>query len=196
MSVKGEIQVSIVCIGDSLTFGYGVKKTKSWVSVLSTKIKEKLMNKGIPGNTTTEMKERFIEDVVNYKPSKVIIMCGTNDVFLNRTINNILNNINEMAQMCEINNIVPIILTPLPVKDNIEVKTWFEDMDYKKVNRSLAELRHLLIEYAEEKNITCIDLGAILLEEGKIMEQFLEDGIHVSAEIHNEIAKIMYNSIF
>lgn len=196
MSVKGEIQVSIVCIGDSLTFGYGVKQTKSWVSVLSTKIKEKLMNKGIPGNTTTEMKERFIEDVVNYKPSKVIIMCGTNDVFLNRTINNILNNINEMAQMCEINNIVPIILTPLPVKDNIEVKTWFEDMDYKKVNRSLAELRHLLIEYAEEKNITCIDLGAILLEEGKIMEQFLEDGIHVSAEIHNEIAKIMYNSIF
>ena len=196
MSVKGEIQVSIVCIGDSLTFGYGVKKTKSWVSVLSTKIKEKLMNKGIPGNTTTEMKERFIEDVVNYKPSKVIIMCGTNDVFLNRTINDILNNINEMAQMCEINNIVPIILTPLPVKDNIEVKTWFEDMDYKKVNRSLAELRHLLIEYAEEKNITCIDLGAILLEEGKIMEQFLEDGIHVSAEIHNEIAKIMYNSIF
>lgn len=196
MSVKGEIQVSIVCIGDSLTFGYGVKKTKSWVSVLSTKIKEKLMNKGIPGNTTTEMKERFIEDVVNYKPSKVIIMCGTNDVFLNRTINDILNNINEMAQMCEINNIIPIILTPLPVKDNIEVKTWFEDMDYKKVNRSLAELRHLLIEYAEEKNITCIDLGAILLEEGKIMEQFLEDGIHVSAEIHNEIAKIMYNSIF
>jgi len=196
MSVKGEIQVSIVCIGDSLTFGYGVKKTKSWVSVLSTKIKEKLMNKGIPGNTTTEMKERFIEDVVNYKPSKVIIMCGTNDVFLNRTINDILNNINEMAQMCEINNIVPIILTPLPVKDNIEVKTWFEDMDYKKVNRSLAELRHLLIEYAEEKNITCIDLGAILLEEGKIMEQFLEDGIHVSAEIHNEIAKIMYDSIF
>jgi lysophospholipase L1-like esterase len=101
-----------------------------------------------------------------------------------------------MVQICEINNIVPIIITPLPVKDNIEVKTWFEDMDYKKVNKSLAELRSLLIKYGEEKNITCIDLGTILLNEGKIEEQFLEDGIHISKEIHSEIAEIIYNSIF
>lgn len=188
--------MSIVCIGDSLTFGYGVKETENWVSVLSAKIKENLINKGIPGNTTTEMKERFIEDAVDNKPSKVLIMGGTNDVFLNGTINDILNNINEMAQMCEINNIVPIILTPLSVKDNIEIKTWFEDMDYKKVNRSLVELRHLLIEYAKEKNITCIDLGTILLEEERIMEQFLEDGIHVSKEIHSKIADIIYNSMY
>lgn len=188
--------MSIVCIGDSLTFGYGVKETENWVSVLSTKIKENLINKGIPGNTTTEMKERFIEDVVDNKPSKVLIMGGTNDVFLNSTINDILNNINTMVQMCEINSIIPIILTPLRVKDNLEVKIWFEDMDYKKVNRSLVQLRSLLIKYGEEKNITCIDLGTILLEKGKIMEQFLEDGIHVSEQIHNEIAEIIYNSIF
>ncbi|WP_139355207.1 hypothetical protein [Clostridium saccharobutylicum] len=98
--------------------------------------------------------------------------------------------------MCEINNIIPIILTPLPVKDNIQVKTWFEDMDYKKVNKSLAELSSFLINYGEEKNIKCIDLGALLLEEGKIIDQFLEDGIHVSKDIHSEIAEIIYNLIF
>jgi lysophospholipase L1-like esterase len=188
--------MSIVCIGDSLTFGYGVKETESWVSVLSTKIKEMIINKGIPGNTTTEMKERFIEDVVNYMPSKVLIMGGTNDIFLNSTINDILNNINTVIKMCEINNIVPIILTPLPVKGNVEVKTWFEDMDYKIVNKSLDELRNLLIRYGEEKEIKCIDIGTILLEDRKIIKQFLEDGIHVSAEIHNEIAEIIYNLIF
>lgn len=187
--------MSIVCIGDSLTFGYGVKEKESWVSILSKKIEEKIISKGIPGNTTTEMKERFIEDVVNYKPSKVLIMGGTNDVFLNDGINDILNNIDKMVQICEINNIVPIILTPLPVKDDIEVKIWFDDMDYKKVNRSLAKLRGLLIKYGEVKNITCLDLGTILLNEGKIKEQFLEDGIHVSKEIHSEIAGIIYNLI-
>ncbi|MBC2412095.1 lysophospholipase L1-like esterase [Clostridium saccharobutylicum] len=163
-------KMSIVCIGDSLTFGYGVKESDNWGSILSTKIKENLINKGIPGNTTTEMKERFIEDVVNHKPCKVLIMGGTNDVFLNFRIDDILNNINTMVQMCEINNIIPIILTPLPVKDNIQVKTWFEDMDYKKVNKSLAELSSFLINYGEEKNIKCIDLGALLLEEGKIID--------------------------
>ena len=75
--------MSIVCIGDSLTFGYRVKETEGWVSVLSTKIKERIINKGIPGNTTYEMKERFIKDVIEVKPSKVIIMEGTNDFFLN-----------------------------------------------------------------------------------------------------------------
>lgn len=33
--------MSIVCIGDSLTFGYGVKESDNWGSILSTKIKEK-----------------------------------------------------------------------------------------------------------------------------------------------------------
>jgi acyl-CoA thioesterase-1 len=188
--------VSILCIGDSLTFGYGVKETENWVSILSAKIKEKIINKGIPGNTTTEMKERIAEDVVDNKPSRVLVMGGTNDIFLNSRINDILDNIDTMVQICEINNIVPTILTPLSIKDNIEVKTWFEDMDYKKVNKNLAELRSLLIKYGEEKNITCIDLGTILLNEGKIKEQFLEDGIHVSKEIHSEIAEIIYNSIF
>lgn len=185
----------IVCVGDSLTFGYGVKETESWVSILSKKIKEKIINKGIPGNTTTEMKERFVEDVINCKPDKVFIMGGTNDVFLNSRINDILDNIDTMVQMCEINNMVPIILTPLPVNDNIKIKTWFEDMDYKKVNKSLAELRSLLIKYVEEKNITCVDLGNVLPKKGRVKEQFLQDGIHVSKEIHNEIAEIIYNEL-
>lgn len=43
-------------------------------------------------------------------------------------------------------------------------------MDYKKVNKSLVELSSFLINYGEEKNIKCIDLGVFLLEEGKIID--------------------------
>lgn len=186
--------MSIVCIGDSLTFGYRVKETEGWVSVLSTKIKERIINKGIPGNTTYEMKERFIKDVIGVKPSKVIIMGGTNDLFLNSTIIDVLYNINMMIQMCKNNKIVPIVLTPLPVNEDIVEKTWFEDRDYKKVNRNLSELRKSLVEYGKEKDIAVIDLGNILLKEGKIKVHFLDDGIHVSKEVHSEIAEIIFNS--
>lgn len=186
--------MSIVCIGDSLTFGYGVNESEDWVSIVSTRIKEKIINKGIPGDTTCEMKVRFIKDVVYYKPSKVLIMGGTNDIFLKIGTDAILKNIKDMVEICEVNNMVPIILTPLPVNENISIKLMFEDMDYKKVNKSLLELRKLLIKYGNEKNITSIDLGNLILKNGNIQEYFLEDGIHVTKEIHVEMAEIIYKS--
>lgn len=183
--------MSIVCIGDSLTFGYGVKQEESWVSVLAGKVKEKVINKGIPGNTTYEMKERFIKDVVQIKPSKVIIMGGTNDIFIKSSVKDVLNNIENMIQMCKENKIITIILTPLSVNGDISKKTWFVDMDYKAVNQNLSELRKSLVEYGAEKDIKVIDLGTILLKEGKMKDHFLNDGIHITKEIHSEIAEIV-----
>ncbi|AGY75187.1 esterase [Clostridium autoethanogenum] len=55
-------------------------------------------------------------------------------------------------------------------------------------------MRELLVEYGKKKNIEVIDVGTILAENGKMKEHFLDDGIHVSKEIHNEIAKIIVNS--
>ena len=187
--------MSIVCIGDSLTFGYGVNESENWVSIISTKTKDKIINSGIPGDTTCEMKERFIEDVVNYKPSKALIMGGTNYIFLEIGIDSIFKNIKDMVELCEINNIDPTILTPLLVKEDISIKLMFEDMDYKKVNERLLELRHMLKQYGKEKNITTIDLENLLSKKGNIEGYFLEDGIHVSKETHKVMAEIIYKGI-
>jgi len=100
-----------------------------------------------------------------------------------------------MVEICEINNIVPTILTPLPVKENVSVKLMFEDMDYKKVNESLIELRNLLIQYGNEKNIISIDLENLLSKKENIEKYFLADGIHVSKETHKEIAEIICNKL-
>ena len=188
--------MSIVCIGDSLTFGYGVNKSENWVSLIAKRIEGKIINKGIPGDTTCEMKERFKKDVVNYNPAKVLIMGGTNDIFSEVDIDTIFKNIKSMVEMSETNNIVPIILIPLPVKKDILIKLMFEDMDYKKVDEQLVELRNLLINYGNEKNITSIDLGNILSKTINIEEYFLADGIHVSKEIHKEMAEIIYKDNF
>ncbi|MBW9144254.1 peptidase [Clostridium sp. CM027] len=187
--------MSIVCIGDSLTFGYGVNKSENWVSLIAKRIKEKIINKGIPGDTTYEMKERFRKDVVNYNPSRVLIMGGTNDIFSEVGIDTIFKNIKSMVEMSETNNIVPIILIPLPVKKDILIKLMFEDMDYTKVNKQLVELRNLLIKYGNEKSIISIGLANIIPKTINMEEYFLADGIHVSKEIHKEIAEIIYKKI-
>lgn len=187
--------MSIVCIGDSLTFGYGVEKEEGWVSILSTKVKEKIINKGVPGNTMYEMKERFVKDVIKPAPNKVLIMGGTNDIFLNGSLNDILNNIDAMVKLSIKNEIIPIIITPIPVNGDIKYKTWFENMDYKKVNEKLSNLRKSIVQYGKKENIKVIDLGTILLEKSKMKYHFLNDGIHVSKEMHREIAEIIFNLI-
>ncbi|KAJ52404.1 lysophospholipase L1-like esterase [Clostridium tetanomorphum] len=186
--------MSIVCIGDSLTFGYGVKESDNWVNILSLKTKKKFINKGIPGNTTFEMKDRFIQDVINENPSKVLIMGGKNDIFLKKDINTILKNIESMIKLCNINNIEPLLLTPLIVNENISVKQWFKDRDYKEVNVSLTKFRKLLVEFANIRNINCIDLSHLLLKKKNVERYFLDDGIHISRDIHKEMAEFIFSS--
>ncbi len=182
----------IVCMGDSLTFGYGVDKESNWISLLSKMKDYELINKGIPGNTTAEMLERFRTDVIALRPSAVLILGGTNDVFLKTDINKILNNLTTMINICKINHVTPILLTPLPINDAIFKKTWFTDVDYKMVNQKLIDLRNLLIDYCHRDHIELIDLGNILMNQLDLTDYFLEDGIHLSPLIHKEIANIIF----
>ena len=54
--------IDFIFLGDSLTFGYGVKPKDNWVHKLSEYLKLNILNKGVNGNTTTDMLFRFYED--------------------------------------------------------------------------------------------------------------------------------------
>ena len=71
--------IDFIFLGDSLTFGYGVKPKDNWVHKLSEYLKLNILNKGVNGNTTTDMLFRFYEDVVSNSPKSLFIMGGTND---------------------------------------------------------------------------------------------------------------------
>ena len=78
--------MKIVCIGDSLTSGFGVFKDKRWTELMIKNHKLNIINKGINGDTTTGMLCRFFDDVLSLKPSLAIIMGGCND-FISKPIN-------------------------------------------------------------------------------------------------------------
>lgn len=54
--------IDFIFLGDSLTFGYGVKPKDNWVHKLSEYLKLNILNKGVNGNTTTDMLFRFYEE--------------------------------------------------------------------------------------------------------------------------------------
>ncbi|KUK82705.1 MAG: putative phosphatase, partial [Pelotomaculum thermopropionicum] len=83
----------IVCLGDSITYGFPYGPEASWVRICSEKLGLKLVNRGINGNTTRQMLRRFIPDVVNLKPAFVIIMGGSNDAWVGAGLEKVEQNI-------------------------------------------------------------------------------------------------------
>ena len=72
----------------------------------------KYINRGISGQTTPQMLIRFRPDVIDLKPTAVVILAGINDIAENTgpsTVKMIAGNIISMAELAESNGIKVII---------------------------------------------------------------------------------------
>ncbi|MFA5287282.1 MAG: GDSL-type esterase/lipase family protein [Candidatus Omnitrophota bacterium] len=83
----------LICFGDSITFGYGVKPGEDYPAILSKMINMPLINAGLDGDTSITALKRIKSDVLDRKPFLVLIeFCGNDflrDVPQDATIDNI-----------------------------------------------------------------------------------------------------------
>jgi len=80
---------TIVCLGDSLTFGMRVREAESFPSVLGRLIGKRsdgpcVLNAGITGHTSVQTLERVDRDALVFSPRIVVLWVGTNDGMLMR----------------------------------------------------------------------------------------------------------------
>ena len=71
---------TIICFGDSLTFGTGAGKDMDYPSQLSEMIGRPVINAGVPGDTTASAMQRLEQDVLLQAPDLVLITLGGNDL--------------------------------------------------------------------------------------------------------------------
>lgn len=71
---------TIICFGDSLTYGTGAGKEMNYPSQLSKMIGRPVINAGVPGDTTTRALQRLERDVIAISPDLVLITLGGNDL--------------------------------------------------------------------------------------------------------------------
>ena len=72
--------MKVVCLGDSLTYGYGVPRKDCWASLTAARTGHTLVNRGVNGDTTGGMLARFGRDVLEERPQRVLLMGGANDI--------------------------------------------------------------------------------------------------------------------
>ncbi|MGE5453838.1 MAG: GDSL-type esterase/lipase family protein [Methylocystaceae bacterium] len=161
---------TIICLGDSLTWGYPYGPEVSWVNLIPELYNLEAINRGINGNTTGEMLERFDRHVLQKKPKYVIITGGANDVFWRESVDAIIYNYQQMLQQAEQSGIKVIIgLTP-PVDD-------------PEMEARLKMVRTRLLELAQIKELQVIDFTPPFYEaDGSVNGKLFLDGAHPSRQ--------------
>ena len=91
---------TIVCFGDSLTYGTGAGKGQEYPAQLSALIGRPVINLGIPGDTTAGALAR-IDTVLEKEPRMVLLTLGGNDLKNRVSKQTAFNNLERIIQMIQ-----------------------------------------------------------------------------------------------
>jgi len=89
---------TIICFGDSITWGYGVEPDESFPVLLKEMLDRPVLNMGIDGDTTIEAMKRLETDVLERDPFLVIIEFSGNDFLRKIPKEESFNNIRQMVE--------------------------------------------------------------------------------------------------
>lgn len=169
----------ILCFGNSLTAGLGLKLEDAFPAVIQGKLDSlglnyQVINAGLSGETTASGKSR-IAWVLNQKVDIFILELGANDGLRGIPINETRKNLQEIIDIVRAKNPeTKIILAGMQIPPNM-------GQDYS------TEFRNIFYELAEKNRV---ELIPFLLEHvGGITELNQDDGIHPTVEGHKIVAE-------
>lgn len=128
-------------------------------------------NRGISGDTSDRLVERFERNVLNLKPSNIVLLIGTNDFNSGLTIDDTAGNIDKMLSL--IPKACNVILQAV-----YPVNAQMRRQDSSK-NRKIKILNDRLKAIAEKHGAVYLDLTDELSDKnGSLKERYTYDGLH------------------
>ncbi len=150
----------VIFIGNSIVAGYPWSKGKSFVGVLRNKLKGEdgapnfakntgfdIINKGVNGDTTAGIANRFGTDALTAQPDYVYFLTGTNDfIYRNATPAEAFTNLEQMAEAAAGRGITPVYITPIYVDAGKAECMWMSGIgvSYDAVNRDIDNFSDLI----------------------------------------------------
>lgn len=176
----------LIAFGDSLTRGYQpspIFNETPYINYLKPLLGENwiLENKGINGELTDQMLERFQRDVISRKPDVVVILGGTNDIGWGIDTKIIIENLKTMMQKALDAGITPVACA-IPSL-----------MGYKRLIPPRQEVNAEIARFAKEKNLRFVDLFAAIAEKNLFLKKkYSSDGLHLNTDGYKLMAQIIY----
>lgn len=171
---KLDIDADIVFFGDSLTTRY------DWQKEFPEK---KVVNLGLNGDSILDMIQRvYMLDTV--KPEKIFMMAGINSLKNESKLDKYYN---QYKDLCEkIRETTPssdlYIISVLPVSSSQDNRFLG---GIRGVNNSfIVKFNTKIQQYAEQNNLTYIDIYPYYEKDGSLNPDFSEDGLHITTDAY------------
>lgn len=104
-------QNSILAFGDSITYGYGVKASQNYPSLLASRLNRKVINAGVNGDTSADGLAR-LPNLLQDESIKLILLCfGGNDILQQHSLSSLKANLKMMIQMAKKHNISVLLIS-------------------------------------------------------------------------------------
>ncbi|MDD4334191.1 MAG: GDSL-type esterase/lipase family protein [Desulfotomaculaceae bacterium] len=177
---------TVVCLGDSITYGFPFGPEASWVELSAKGLGLNMINKGANGDTTRAMRRRFARDVTALDPAYVIIMGGGNDAFMGYSLEKFEENVEAMVAEAQDNGSCPVIGLPAPVS----LGSFVTD-EVGIASCELNSYREWAEEFAANEELPILDFYRPLLdpETGRAVPAYFCDDVHPSIKGYQVLAK-------
>jgi acyl-CoA thioesterase-1 len=175
-------EVTVLCLGDSLTDGYGVPRAEAWPALLEKELKSsalpqvKIINAGISGSTTASGPSRLKWYLKGgKKPAAMILQLGPNDGLRGLDLGSSRKNLREVIKIAKASG-VKVLLAGMRIPPNYGAK-YTEDF------------QRMYTELAKSEGVALIPFFL----EGVAGERSLNqaDGIHPNAAGHKVVVKVV-----
>lgn len=163
----------VVFIGDSITDFWDLKTFFSG---------QPYINRGIDGQTTSQMLLRFHQDVIDLEPQSVFILAGINDIGDGIPFDFIEGNYATMAGMARQNNIRVYFGSVLPVSKS---KKGYPI-------RTIGTLNDWLRKYCDSAGETYVNFeGRMADADGFLLAKLSDDGLHPNADGYRVMQSVL-----
>ena len=177
------------------------------------------VNRGIGGQTTSQMLVRMYSDVIDLKPAAMVLLAGTNDIARNtgpETAEMIEENIMAMTELAQRHGIKVILCSVTPVSDYPYLQQQREQavnpapagppppfgpppkmkMTDGRPPADILKLNAWIKDYAARVHASYVDyFGAFVDEKGWLRDGYSADGLHPNAEGYRLMAPLVEAAI-
>jgi len=154
------------------------------------------LNRGIGGQTTSQMLVRFRQDVIHLQPRVVVIHAGTNDIAGNTgpaALEDIQANYASMAELARVRGIQVVFASILPVHNYTPVA---QDFFVTRPVEQILALNRWLQDYCTRHRLVYLDYHSALVDEkGWLKKELAEDGLHPNAAGYRIMATLAEGAI-
>lgn len=163
-------QTRIVFLGDSITDGWRLNEYFPG---------RDFVNRGISGQITGEMLGRMRADVIDLKPSGVLVLAGTNDIARGVPLSAIENNLTMIADLAELYKIKPLLASVLPISDYHKDANPRYEMSKQRPPATIIELNRWIQGFCKQRHYEYVDYFAQTVDPaGYIKSELADDGLH------------------